>query len=273
MDSLSNDNQKVLIVGASSQIGRELVNFFYENGWIVFATVSSKKTIPKSSIENVTYLSLNLQKTKSIQKVIAKLIRKETKIDVVINSAGLVLSGAIEAFTEEQIRRQMEVNFFGVAFVVQAILPSMRENKGGVIVNVSSLCGLITFPLLSIYHASKWALEGFSESIYYELQEVGVKVKLIEPGGVKQSGGSSNIEFAKKSIFEYEQLQSKVHSTSWFPSFSETKEVAEVIYNAAIDNSDKLRYIVGTESTAFLAERGTDFENESYLKSMRNRFR
>ena len=270
--SKTDSRKKVIIIGANSQVGSHLVDKFLVEGWLVFATISSKKGVPKNKIDGVNYLVLNLQKPKSIHKTISRLIQTESKIDAVINSAGVVFSGAIESFTDEQIRRQMEVNFFGVVAVIRAIVPAMRLQKSGVIVNVSSLCGLLAFPMLSVYHASKWALEGFSESIYYELQELGIQVKLIEPGGIKQGNKGSTIEFAKNPIEAYENLKNKVHSTNWFPSFSEPREVSTVIFEATTDGSKRLRYLIGDESEAFMAERGSVTEDERYLQDMKNRF-
>lgn len=268
----SNHKKKVLVVGANSTIGFFLINKFFNEGWQVFASASTKKRIPEKRVKGVNYLVLNLEKSKSIKKTIAQLIKVEQKIDVVINSAGLVFSGPIEGFSEVQIRRQMEVNYFGVVNIIRAILPSMRKHKLGTIVNISSLCGLLSFPMLSIYHASKWALEGFSESIYYELQPFGIKVKLIEPGGIKAHSNSSNIQFAENNIEEYESLKSKVHATTWFPSFTEPEEVAQRIYHATTDNSNQLRYLIGEESKLFLQERGDIIACEDYLTKMKNRF-
>ncbi|MDB4061259.1 SDR family NAD(P)-dependent oxidoreductase [Vicingaceae bacterium] len=271
-NSKSDSRKKVLIIGANSQVGSQLVDKFSAEGWVVFATVSSKKGLPKTKTTEVNYFVLNLQKPKSIFKTISRLIKREDKIDALINSAGLVFSGPIESFSEEQIRRQMEVNFFGVVAVIKAILPVMRHQKSGVIANVSSLCGLLAFPMLSIYHASKWALEGFSESIYYELQEFGIQIKLIEPGGIKQNSYEPAIEFAKNPIEEYERLRNKVHSTNWFPSFTEPQQVATIIYEATTDGTNRLRYLIGSESKAFISERGNVIENERYLQDMKNRF-
>ena len=105
------------------------------------------------------------------------------------------------------------------------------------------------------------------------MQEVGVKIKLIEPGGVKREVGISSVEFAKNSIEEYEPLKNKVHASTWFPSFTDAKDVAGIIYNATIDKNERLRYIIGADSSDFLAERGIDLRNEGYLKSTKNRFK
>lgn len=261
----------VFIVGGNSMIGTYVVNVFLKKGWDVYATLTNKRKLKGAFLDNVTYLELNLEKTSSITKVVKKVLRSKCQIDVLVNAAGIVFSGPLESFSEKQIRTQMDVNFFGVVKTIQEFLPSMRAHRSGVIINVSSLCGLVTFPMLSLYHASKWALEGLTESLYYELLELNIKVKLIEPGGVKLAGEVSAVKFPEKHIDDYKLLMNKVHNSDWFPSFSSPDQIADVIYKAATDETNQLRYLIGKESIAFIKERNDFISDESYLKSMKNR--
>jgi NAD(P)-dependent dehydrogenase (short-subunit alcohol dehydrogenase family) len=272
MDNVASSKvQTALIVGSNSMIGRHLVTLFIEKGWTVFTTVSNKRKIPKEKTSNVHFIEVNLEKPKSIKKGIKRLFKNTEQVDVLINTAGIVLMGATEAFTEKQIRREMEVNFFGVINTIQEVLPFMRKRGSGVILNISSLCGMVTFPMLSFYHASKWALEGFSESLYYELGLLGIKVKLVEPGGITEEGKTSAVESPENKIAEYDEMAEKVNFTKCFPSFSTPQEIAEVIYLAATDNSNRLRYVVGEESFKLIGERNNISIDEAYLQKMKNR--
>lgn len=266
-----NINKVAIITGANSMIGKALVQKFASENWKIHATVRSKSNKDLIHGENIIYHELNLENNKSINKTIDRIVKTESKIDLVINNAGFVLSGPFECFSDEQIRRQMEVNFFGTVFMIKALLPLFKRQKSGTIVNMSSLCGLVTFPMLSVYHASKWALEGFSESLMFELQPFGINIKLIEPGGVKENDYAANVEFPVNEKSEYNDLLNKVHKTNWFPSFSEPNFIAQEVYNAAQDTTAKLRYQIGSDCALFLEERAQGFANESYLSKIKER--
>ncbi|MDZ4667761.1 MAG: SDR family oxidoreductase [bacterium] len=262
-----------IITGANSSIGHQIIRVFLENNWQVHATLRSKRKNKNLIVHNnLVYHEMDLECPRTVSKTIAKIGRKEEKIDVIINNAGFVLSGPFESYTEKQIRREMNVNFMGTLLTIKAVLPFMKKQGYGCIVNVSSICGLTSFPLFSLYHASKWALEGFSESIRYELEPLGIRIKLIEPGGVKDNDTSSKVELGELPSLDYENLMKAVHqNTSWFPGFSTAAQVAELIYIASIDQSNKLRYIIGQESSIFLKERFEGFANESFIDKMKNR--
>ncbi len=265
-------NKTVLIVGANSRLGKHIVDLFIEANWIVFGTYSQKSKFPLSQVENFTPISMNLEKSKSINKGIkTTLKRSKSKLDLLINTSGVVYSGPIEAFSEEELRKQMEINFFAAVAIIQNVIPPMKKSGNGTIVNVSSLCGLTSFPLLSMYHASKWALEGFTESIYYELSSLGIKVKLIEPGGIVSDGEYAKVIKPKNTVEGYEKLTDKVHGTSWFPSFTEAKDVAYEIFKIATEETDQLRHQIGTETVAFIEERERYRKDETHLKMVKNR--
>lgn len=266
-----NSNKVVLITGANSMIGKALVKKFADENWTVHATVRTKSEKKLIQGQNIIYHEMNLENQRSIKKIIQRIQKLESKVDVLINNAGFVLSGPFECSSEKQIRRQMEVNFFGAVFMIKEILPMLKKQKNGTIINMSSLCGLVTFPMLSIYHASKWALEGFSESLMFEMESFGIKVKLIEPGGVKENDTTTNVEFAIDEKPEYNELLNKVHGTNWFPSFSEPDFIAQEVYNASQDQTSRLRYKIGNDATLFLEERAHGFSNESNLLKIKER--
>lgn len=266
-----NLNKVAIITGANSMIGKALVEKFSNENWKIHATIRSKSNKNLIQGENIIYHEMNLENQKSINKTIAKILKLESKIDLLINNAGFVLSGPFECLSDEQIRRQMEVNFFGAVFMIKSVIPALKKQQGSTIINMSSLCGLVTFPMLSMYHASKWALEGFSESLLFELEPFGINVKLIEPGGVKENDYAANVEFAKNKNPEYQELLNKVHKTNWFPSFSEPIYIAQEVFKASQDNSSKLRYTIGADVALFLEERAQGLSNESYLSKIKAR--
>ncbi len=268
---VNNTPKVVLITGANSMIGKALVKKYTDENWRIHATVRSKSDKKLIQGQHIIYHEMNLENQRSIKKTIQRVQKLESQIDVLINNAGFVLSGPFECSSEKQIRRQMEVNFFGVVFMIKAILPVFKNQKNGTIINMSSLCGLVTFPMLSIYHASKWALEGFSESLMFEVESFGIKVKLIEPGGVKEKETTTNVEFAVDEKPEYKELLNKVHGTNWFPSFSEPDFIAQEVYDASLDSSSKLRYKIGNDAALFLEERAQGFSNESNLLKIKER--
>ena len=267
MSALSEKKKTVVIIGANSSLGKHLCSIFIEKKWSVIATSRKKPKLKEASC-----FKINLEKESSIRKGVKNILKNIDQIDLVILANGVVYSGAFESFTTKEINRQIQLNFLGNLSVVQKLLPKMREQKSGTIVTVSSLCGLVTFPMLSLYHASKWALEGFCESLYYEMLPFGIRVKIIEPGGIKSEDGYSSIVFPKNSIPEYQELLDKVHNTEWFPSFTSVDIVANQIYKATTDSKNQLRYIIGEESIKFVTERQNGFIDESYLLKMKSRF-
>src|ERR1700712_6036438 len=176
----------VLITGASSGFGRAAVKLFDTSNWNVIATMRSpEKETELNKLSNVFISKLDVTDKLSIQKTVKEGIEKFGKIDVLVNNAGYGALGALEAATEEEVKRQFDVNLFGLIEVTKAVLPGMRQQKDGVIINVSSVGGRVTFPFSSLYHATKFAVEGLTESIQYELNPLGIRLKLIEPGGYK----------------------------------------------------------------------------------------
>jgi len=175
-----------LITGCSSGIGRAVATVFARNGWNVIATLrEADGTAAKdlAAIDGVIVTRLDVQDPQSITRAIESGIHRFGNIDALINNAGFGLFGLFEATPPEKIQQQFDVNVFGVMAVARAVLPHFRKNKGGVIVNVSSGAGLFTLPMISLYCASKFALEGFSEALAYELASQNIGVKIVEPHG------------------------------------------------------------------------------------------
>lgn len=245
-------NKVVLITGASTGIGLETAKLFQTKNWKVAATMRSpEKAESLQKIADIECMHLDVTDVASIRTAIAATIEKFGRIDAVVNNAGFAVVGPFEAATPEQIEQQMQTNVYGVMNVCREILPIFREQKSGTIINVASMGGRLTFPLYSIYHASKWALEGFSEGLVYELKEFGIRVKIIEPGPIKTDFYDRSQTISKKEgLTAYDNFVARA-----MPSLQRAGEsgpsgvvVAETIYVAATDESSKLRYQVNSRA-------------------------
>jgi NAD(P)-dependent dehydrogenase (short-subunit alcohol dehydrogenase family) len=194
---------------------------------------------------------------------------EDQRIDVLVNNAGYGLLGALEDLSIEEIKAQFETNFFGVIRVTQQVLPVMRQQKGGTIVNVSSVGGRMGIPGLSAYHATKFALEGLSESIAYELEPFGIKVLLIEPGFIRTNIMNSSI-IAKKAqnpkspYFSLTQQLERSFKAAMVntSASSQPEEVAKVVLQAVTSNSPKLRYTVGKDAANMIQAKTTMSDTE-----------
>lgn len=241
----------VLITGASSGIGRETAKLFQTKNWKVAATMRSpEKAEDLQTIVDIECFRLDVTDKDSIRSAVGSTLEKFGRIDVVVNNAGYGLLGAFEGATEEQIRQQFETNVFGLMNVCREILPYFREQKRGYIVNVASVGGRMTFPLSSLYHATKWSVEGFSESLQYELEPFNIKVKLIEPGPIKTDFYSRSKAEAKiDGVPEYERLAATalLNMQKAGEEAPDGSVVAQTIYDSVTDGSKRLRYGVNTK--------------------------
>ena len=196
----------IFITGASAGIGKATAKRFAEKGWNVIATMRKPENETELNLlANVTLLPLDVNNPKQIKETVKKALALGD-IDVVFNNAGYALLGILEATTDEQLVAQMETNFFGVVRVTQAFIPYFREKGSGLFITTGSSAGLMGFPVSSMYDASKWALEGWSESLSYELNEVGIGIKTIEPGLVSTEIGDRSVFVSHPA---YERLMAK----------------------------------------------------------------
>ncbi|MES2970767.1 MAG: SDR family oxidoreductase [Patescibacteria group bacterium] len=248
----------VLVTGSSGGIGKATVEAFAQAGWQVAATSRSGDPNVFSKWPNVKVYKLDVTNKKSIESSFTAVMRDFKAIDVVANNAGYALDGVFEATSEQQIRQQFDTNVFGLMSVTREAIKVMRPAKHGTIIQVASMGGRLTFPLYSAYHASKWAVEGFSESLQYELEQFGIRIKIIEPGVIKtEFYGKSGTNVKPPQSLGYNAFISQVESTS--KSSGATGEapelVAKTILKAANDNSTKLRYVVGSPAPLLLSLR------------------
>jgi NAD(P)-dependent dehydrogenase (short-subunit alcohol dehydrogenase family) len=269
--------EKVAIVtGSSSGIGYETSLALARDGFYTFATVrNSKKAekllqIAKKENLNIEIIELDVDDEKSISTAIEKIISKKQRIDVLVNNAGWGLFGSVEDVSMKDFRAQFETNFFGIISIIQKVAPIMRKQKSGVIVNVSSVAGRIGFPGSPAYISSKFALEGLSESLRYELGQFGVKIIIIEPGVIKTNFFSSMKIAEPKPDSPYKEITEKVIMGIKMMAELGThpSEVATTILNAIKEENPRPRYIVGNDAQMFLEAKKakTDAEFENYLK-------
>ncbi len=246
----------ILITGASSGIGKITAKYFAERGWNVAATMRTpEKETELNQIANIKLYHLDVTNDDSITQAINSIVKDFGKIDVLLNNAGYGAVGVFEKATREQIQKQFDTNVFGVMNVTRQILPYFRAQKGGTIINVSSMGGRLTFPLYSVYHATKWALEGWAESLQFEVRQFGIRIKNIEPGAIKTDFlGRSMDLFTKESLKDYdryEEIANKNMDES-YKSAPDGTVVAKTIFRAANDSSYKLRYPASGQASMFL---------------------
>ncbi len=284
------EKQSIAVVtGSSSGIGLETSLLLAKNGFYTYATM--RDTFKSDNIEKIAnkenlpleVLSMDIDNDISVRNAIHKILDEKKKIDILVNNAGYGLFGALEDIAIEEIKKQFETNLFGAIRTIKEVLPSMREQKNGIIVNVTSIAGVVGIPAECIYVSTKFALEGLSESISYELQPYGIKVILIEPG-VINTNFVSNIKFSnktddksqqtlrkqEKSEINYSSNSIKKKNSSYYSNTIDTflshyypamknapppKEVATVILEAIknISNSSEcfFRYTIGDDSKTF----------------------
>jgi short-subunit dehydrogenase len=268
-------DQKVAVVtGSSTGIGFETSLTLARNGFYTYATMcksDEEKSRPLTEVaknENLPLqvIGLNVDNDKSATDAINTIVEERKRIDVLINNAGYALGGALEDSSMDEIKAQFETNFFGAVRAMKAVLPVMRRRGAGIIENITSMGGRISIPLSSSYHGSKFALEGLSESIQYELEPFGIKVILIEPGAVgsnfwknikiARSSSDSNspyTQFGNKILKAYKEMEQNTISPS---------VVAKTILDAITSNNPQLRYVVGEDATKTIEARRNMPDNE-----------
>jgi len=274
MNSDRNKKKVAVVTGSSTGIGFETSLLLARNGFYTYATM---RDLDKSkAITNITQkeklsleiLQLDVTADKSVKEAINKITNEQERIDVLVNNAGFALVGAFEEISIEEFKEQYETNVFGVIRVTQAVLPIMRNQRDGTIVNISSIAGKIGFPLTSAYVSSKFALEGLTESMAYEIEQFGIKVILIEPGVIK-TNFNNNLKIGKRVAnnqnSSYKEMTQK-RITGFQPRFESGTppvDVAKVILKAITsENLSKLRYLVGNDAFKLIKIRNNISDKE-----------
>ncbi len=268
-----------VVTGSSSGIGYETSLLLARNQYSTYASMrnlkKSDELLKIASKENIPLkvIQLDVDDDRSVSNAIDSIVKENGRIDVLVNNAGFDLFGSLEELTIEEIKGQFETNFFGAARVTKSVIPTLRKQGSGIIINVSSIGGRIGLvPCNTMYHASKFALEGFTESLRHELTEFNIDVILIEPGVIR-SNFVENIRTAKNydsNNSPYAKTIQKVFDgfEPMLANASDPKEVAQVILNAANSSSPNIRYTVGKDAESIIKARAelSDSELEKWVR-------
>lgn len=262
-------NKTILITGASSGIGRSTAEKFQKEGWNVIATMRSpEKEEALNQLDNVLVTKLDVLDLESIESALAAGIERFGKIDVVLNNAGYAVAGPFEASSRESVQRQFAVNVQGLMDVTQKALPHFRGNKDGMFINISSIGGKMTFPLMSLYHGTKFAVEGFSESLHWELAPLNVKVKIVEPGGVSTDFAGRSLDLQlNPEMAEYNEFVTAfmgMMENRDDSMYSTPEMIADVIFTAATDGTNTMRYRAGADAEQLLTARKNMTDEEFF---------
>lgn len=249
----------IFITGASSGIGKATALHFQARGWNVVATMRDPAAAGElASLDRVLVVRLDVLDGGSIDAARDAAVQRFGGVDVLLNNAGYGAYGPLEAFSMDQIRRQFDTNVIGLLAVTKAFLPHLRQRRSGVVINISSIGGQMTFPLGTLYHGTKFAVEGLSEALHYELEAFGVRVKIVEPGMIATDFGGRSFDFRNDaSLEEYQGTTGKLFA-HWGKTASNPSPpslVAEVIWTAAHEDTDTLRYRAGQDAEQLLSAR------------------
>ena len=266
----------VLITGTSSGYGKAMAEFFHGRGWNVVATMRRPDPgVFAAPAERLKVLPLDVTDPGSIDAAIARGAEAFGAIDVFVNNAGIGLASAVEATPDRIVREIFETNTFGVIGACRAVIPHMRRQGGGVIVNVTSSTCIGPMPLAAVYAASKCAVEGFTEALSHELVAFGIKARLVEPGYAPTTNFSANTGARLKGLIPDDYgafAQAYFQKLANYPTpYCTEAEVAEATFRAATDESRTIRYPAGADSK-LLAELRWSTSEDHYLARMREMF-
>jgi NAD(P)-dependent dehydrogenase (short-subunit alcohol dehydrogenase family) len=267
----------IFITGTSSGLGKASAKYFAEQGWKVAATMRNpEKEMELTKYENIRIFQLDVTNLEQVKNATQQAIEAFGKIDVVVNNAGMGTYGALELAKEADIDWQFAVNTRGPVNIIRAFLPHFRNNGEGMFINVSSFMGVITaVPLGSLYNMSKFALEGLTEGLYYELKPLNIDLRLIEPGGSTDNNFVNNITWnTNPEITAYEALTQKLKhlfENADDRMKDDTLDIVKVIEGLAKRKSNKFRTVIGNSGNGLLTMRNS-MPIEDYLKKVNASF-
>jgi short-subunit dehydrogenase len=263
----------IFITGSSTGLGKETAKLFAQKGWKVIATMRKPEMDKElKEFSNIHLLALDVTNKEQIKKVVEDVI-SNYDVDVVFNNAGYGLAGPFEGTSDEQITNNINTNLLGVMRVTKAFIPNFRAKKKGMFITTTSIGGTVTMPMNSVYHATKFALEGWSESLSYELEPFGIVVKTIAPGGITTDFSGRSLDIAQHEA--YKNMFDKVLSVFQDPerksNYSSPEHIATIVYEAATDGKNHLKYIAGKDAQEYFNLRNS-ISQDDYRKEVENIF-
>jgi len=264
----------IFITGASTGLGQAAAKLFQSRGWQVAATMRNPENGAElAALGGVEVFGLDVTSPEQIKAAAANAIERFGSIDVVFNNAGYGLAGPHEAFSDEQLERQLATNLLGVMRTTREFLPHFREHGAGLFITTTSIGGLITLPFNSAYHATKWALEGWSESLWYEVAQFGIGVKTVSPGGIKTDFAGRSLELVPHPAYQasLDQALSTFMDPARADRASSAEQIAEVVFEAATDGKKTLRYVAGEDAKAMHQARLT-LGDQAHMEAVREEF-
>ena len=269
--------QTIFITGASSGIGKATALHFQDKGWNVVATLRDPAQAGDlAALPRVLVTRLDVTDGASVTAAVDAAHARFGSIDVLLNNAGYGAYGPLEAFDMDGVRRQFDTNVIGLLEVTKAVLPQMRTQGKGLIVNISSIGGRMTFPLGTLYHGTKFAVEGLSESLHYELEPLGIRVKIVEPGMIATDFSGRSFDFRQApDLTAYQPVVDKFFAVLGSPEMaaaaSPPSVVSEAIWTAVTDGTSRLRYTVGADAAAFMAARSAQ-DDATFISGVKAQF-
>lgn len=248
-------NKVVIVTGASSGIGYSTSALLSKNGYIVYSLARRLEKMQPLKKTGVTPIRCDITSAQDIEYAVERVMSDQGRIDVLFNNAGYGSYGSVEDVPIDEARSQFEVNLFGLAAITQAVLPIMRNQESGLIINNSSMGGRMYSPLGAWYHATKYAIEGFSDCLRFEVKPFGINVSIIEPGDIDSAWNNIMLENVKKQSAngayadQAEKLDKMMHSIG---KFSHPNVIAKTVLRAVKSKRPKTRYLVGKNSHLFV---------------------
>lgn len=253
----------ILITGASSGLGKTTAKLFSSKGWQVIATMRRpEQETELNLLPNILLKALDVTDITQTETLIND-VMSQYDVDVVFNNAGYGLIGPLETVTDEQLSRQFETNVLGVIRLTRACIPYFRTKGKGLFITTTSIAGLIGLPLTAIYCATKWAIEGWTEGMAFELNQLGIGIKTVAPGGIKTDFAGRSLDTTTHPI--YSEMQERLYAGFNPETFTPAEIIAETVYEAATDGKDQLRYVAGEDAQSLYAHR-LAIGNEAFQK-------
>lgn len=268
-------SKTILITGCSSGFGRLIAKKFQETGWNVIATMRSpEKEKELNTLANVMLSKLDVTDTTSIETTIKEGVARFGSIDVLVNNAGFGTMGPFESTSDELAKNIFDVNVLGLIKTTKAVLPQMRAQKAGLIINVSSLVGLVSFPYQALYHATKFAVQGFTEALRYELNPLGIQLKLINPGGYHTSFLDTIAKSDAQGISDYQAGFTEYNTalSGLLDTLGDPQEVADIVYTAVTDGTDQIQYLCGDFAHQLVGAR-SNMDVMAFQEMMKNQLK